>query len=135
MTRMEEEIRAIPIQGVIEGACPFRCVQRKGTWTCPKCVYVCVRVWERCYTITEEMSGLRSEAVHVSQPPPPTRAPSLPVFLFLSDDLQVERIFDAIDVDHSGTISITEFVAASLAKQQINTRAIKAAFNRLDHGR
>ncbi|CAN0300546.1 unnamed protein product, partial [Hapterophycus canaliculatus] len=48
---------------------------------------------------------------------------------------QIERIFDAIDVDHNGTISITEFVAASLAKQQIDTRAIKAAFNRLDHGR
>ncbi|CBJ30420.1 calcium-dependent protein kinase [Ectocarpus siliculosus] len=51
------------------------------------------------------------------------------------DEEGVERIFEAIDVDKSGEISITEFVAASLAKQQINTRAIKAAFNRLDYGR
>ncbi|CAM9624493.1 unnamed protein product [Ectocarpus fasciculatus] len=51
------------------------------------------------------------------------------------DEAGVERIFEAIDVDKSGEISITEFVAASLAKQQINTRAIKAAFSRLDYGR
>ncbi|CAB1116073.1 unnamed protein product [Ectocarpus sp. CCAP 1310/34] len=51
------------------------------------------------------------------------------------DEEGVERIFEAMDVDKSGEISITEFVAASLAKQQINTRAIKAAFRRLDYGR
>ncbi|CAM9621206.1 unnamed protein product [Ectocarpus sp. 4 AP-2014] len=51
------------------------------------------------------------------------------------DEEGVERIFEAMDVDKSGNISITEFVAASLAKQQINTRAIKAAFSRLDCGR
>ncbi|CAN0072789.1 unnamed protein product [Ectocarpus sp. 12 AP-2014] len=51
------------------------------------------------------------------------------------DEEGVERIFEAMDVDKNGKISITEFVAASLAKQQINNRAIKAAFNRLDYGR
>lgn len=68
---------------------------------------------------------LTSNSLFSPRRPPP--APSLVS--------QVERIFEAIDVDKSGEISITEFVAASLAKRQINTRAIKAAFSRLDYGR
>ena len=44
-------------------------------------------------------------------------------------------MFEAIDVDGSGTIEITEFVAACLVKRQINDAAIKAAFSRLDFTR
>ena len=47
---------------------------------------------------------------------------------------QIESLFGAIDLVHCGCISINEFVAACLAKRQIQDGHIKAAFERLDLG-
>lgn len=55
--------------------------------------------------------------------------------LSIIHDEQVERIFEAMDVNGDGRIDITEFVAACLVKRQVNETAVKAAFERLDQQR
>ncbi|CAM9722367.1 unnamed protein product [Ascophyllum nodosum] len=52
----------------------------------------------------------------------------------LLDEAEIESLFGAIDLVHCGCISINEFVAACLAKRQIQDGHIKAAFERLDLG-
>ena len=48
-------------------------------------------------------------------------------------DGEAERIFDLIDVDHSGCISFTEWCAASMDKaQMLNKDRLRAAFNMFD---
>ncbi|CAN0407763.1 unnamed protein product [Ascophyllum nodosum] len=50
------------------------------------------------------------------------------------DEDMIEDVFAAMDVDSCGSISINEFVAACLARKQIENSHIKAAFERLDFG-
>lgn len=48
---------------------------------------------------------------------------------------QVEEIFRAMDHDHSGSITFTDFVAGCLVEQQVGEAALRTAFDRLDHCR
>lgn len=55
-------------------------------------------------------------------------------FIIIIVVVQIESVFEAIDVERCGCISINDFIAACLAKKQINLNHIRAAFERLDNG-
>ncbi|KAG5180405.1 kinase-like domain-containing protein [Tribonema minus] len=48
---------------------------------------------------------------------------------------EAEAIFSALDIDHSGVINFTEFVAGCLGHRHINETTIRCAFDRLDYDR
>ncbi|CAM9678748.1 unnamed protein product [Scytosiphon promiscuus] len=51
------------------------------------------------------------------------------------NDRWAEEIFRAMDHDHSGSITFTDFVAGCLVEKQVGETALRTAFARLDHTR
>jgi EF-hand domain pair len=45
---------------------------------------------------------------------------------------EAEAIFASLDVDNSGTINFTKFVAGCLGRRHINEKTVQTAFDRLD---
>ena len=45
----------------------------------------------------------------------------------------VQAIFNGVDVDGSGSLSLTDFLAASMNRRDLDERRLRLAFDRLDY--